>query len=56
MEIKNLDINLILPYKNNPRKISDTAIEKVANSIKNFGFRQPIVIDKNNIVVVGHTR
>ena len=56
MEIKNLDINLILPYKNNPRKISDTAIEKVANSIKNFGFRQPIVVDKNNIVVVGHTR
>ena len=53
MEIKNLDINLILPYKNNPRKISDTAIEKVANSIKNFGFRQPIVVDKNNIVVVG---
>ena len=56
MEIKNLDINLILPYKNNPRKISDTSIEKVANSIKNFGFRQPIVVDKNNIVVVGHTR
>ena len=56
MEIKNLDINLILPYKNNPRKISDTAIEKVANSIKNFGFRQPIVVDKNNIFVVGHTR
>ena len=56
MEIKNLDINLILPYKNNPRKISDTAIEKVANSIKNFGFRQPIVVDKNYIVVVGHTR
>ena len=56
MEIKNFDINLILPYKNNPRKISDTAIEKVANSIKNFGFRQPIVVDKNNIVVVGHTR
>ena len=56
MEIKNLDINLILPYKNNPRKISDKAIDMVATSIKEFGFQQPIVVDMKDEIVVGHTR
>ena len=56
MEIEQADINSIKPYKNNPRKLSDKAITKVANSIKEFGFRQPIVVDKDRIIVVGHTR
>lgn len=42
-------------YKNNPRN-NDDAVAYVANSIKEFGFKVPIVIDKNNVVVAGHTR
>ena len=45
----------IIPYEKNPRK-NDDAVEYVANSIKNFGFKVPIVIDKDNIIVAGHTR
>lgn len=43
------------PYKNNPRQ-NELAVENVANSITLFGFNQPIVIDKNNVIVAGHTR
>ena len=56
MKIEIVDINTIKPYENNPRKLKDSAIEKVAKSIKEFGFRQPIVVDKEKIIVVGHTR
>lgn len=45
----------IRPYEKNPRK-NDNAIECVMNSIKEFGFKVPIVIDSNNIIVAGHTR
>ena len=45
----------IKPYEKNPRK-NDNAVEYVANSIKEFGFQQPIVIDKNGVIVAGHTR
>lgn len=55
LRIKYVDINSIKPYKNNPR-INEKAIPYVANSIKEFGFKVPIVIDKNNIIVAGHTR
>ena len=43
------------PYEKNPRK-NDDAVQYVANSIKEFGFKQPIVIDKDNNIVCGHTR
>ena len=56
MKIEIADINTIKPYQNNPRKLSKLAIEKVAMSLKEYGFRQPIVVDKNNIIVAGHTR
>jgi DNA modification methylase len=56
MKIEIADINSIKPYENNPRKLSDKAIETVAMSLKEYGFRQPIVVDKNRIIVVGHTR
>jgi len=56
MKIEIADINSIKPYENNPRKLKDSAIEKVAMSLKEYGFRQPIVVDKNRIIVVGHTR
>lgn len=49
------DIKEIKPYENNPRKNSN-AIDLVANSIKHFGFRVPIILDKNNVIVAGHTR
>jgi site-specific DNA-methyltransferase (adenine-specific) len=56
MKIETADINTIKPYENNPRKLKDSAIEKVAMSLKEYGFRQPIVVDKDRIIVVGHTR
>jgi ParB-like chromosome segregation protein Spo0J len=46
----------VRPYPGNPREISDRAIEKVAKSIKEFGWRQPIVVDEADEIVVGHTR
>lgn len=49
-------VDEIIPYVNNPRKISQNAIDKVASSIKNFGFKVPIIIDKNNEIVAGHNR
>ena len=45
----------IKPYKNNPRN-NDQAVEKVLNSIKEFGFKNPIIIDENKIIINGHTR
>lgn len=45
----------ISPYQNNPRK-NDQAVEAVANSIREFGFKVPIVIDKNGEIIAGHTR
>ena len=48
-------ISELIPYEKNPRK-NDKAVESVANSIKEFGFKVPIVIDKNSVVVCGHTR
>ena len=56
MKIENADINTIKPYENNPRKLKDSAIDKVAMSLKEYGFRQPIVVDKDRVIVVGHTR
>lgn len=45
----------LIEYDNNPRN-NDAAVEAVANSIREFGFKVPIVIDKNNVIVAGHTR
>lgn len=49
------NIGDIIPYENNPRN-NEKAVEYVANSIKVFGMKQPIVIDKENVIVCGHTR
>ena len=49
------NLNEIFPYDNNPRQ-NDGAVEAVANSIMEFGFRVPIIIDRNNVIVAGHTR
>ena len=44
------------PYEGNPRIVSKAAIEKVATSIKEFGWRQPLVVDEEGVIIVGHTR
>lgn len=55
MKVQNVSIDSIKPYERNPRK-NESAVEKVANSIKEFGFKQPIVVDANGVIVAGHTR
>lgn len=55
MDIKEMGIGDIKPYENNPRK-NDDAVPYVAKSIEEFGFKVPIVVDKDNIIVAGHTR
>jgi len=55
MQIVNKKIDELKPYENNPR-FNDDAVEYVAKSISNFGFKVPIVLDKNNVIVAGHTR
>ena len=56
MNIQTVNITEIKPYENNPRKISEKAIDKVALSLKEFGWQQPIVVDEKNIIIAGHTR
>lgn len=55
LKIEYLNIGDLKPYENNPRK-NEEAVKYVANSIKEFGFKVPIVIDKDNVIVAGHTR
>lgn len=55
MKIIEMGINEITPYEKNAR-INDNAVEKVADSIREFGFKNPIIIDKNNVIIAGHTR
>ena len=55
LKIEYLPIHEITPYENNPR-INDNAVEYVMNSIKEFGFKVPIVVDSDGVIVAGHTR
>lgn len=55
MEIIDVEIGRVKPYERNPRNNKE-AVEKVANSIKEFGFKQPIVVDADNVIIAGHTR
>ena len=55
LDIVMMKISNLHNYENNPRK-NDKAVDAVANSIKSFGFKVPIIIDKNNVLVCGHTR
>lgn len=54
-DIISLNVNEITPYDNNPR-INGEAVEKVANSIRDFGFTSPIIVDSKNVIICGHTR
>ena len=55
MKVEAKSIDEIKPYENNPRD-NDDAVDAVANSIKEFGWQQPIVVDKDMVIIVGHTR
>lgn len=55
MQIIDMPIGQIKPYEHNPRN-NDAAVEPVAASIREFGFRQPIVVDVKNVIICGHTR
>tara|TARA_S200002703_G_scaffold146481_1_gene141553 strand:+ start:163 stop:786 length:624 start_codon:yes stop_codon:yes gene_type:complete len=54
MEVLELNLKELKPYEENPRQKRD--IEKVANSIKEYGWQQPIVVDKNFVIIAGHSR
>lgn len=56
LNIKYKQIKELKPYKKNAKKHTKEQVEKIANSIKEFGFTQPVIIDKNNSVVAGHGR
>ena len=55
MEIEKRPIEAVIPYASNPRR-NQAAVSKVAASIKEFGFRQPIVVDSGGVIIAGHTR
>lgn len=55
MKIEYKKIEDLKPYENNPR-FNDDAVEYVANSIKKFGFKVPLVINKDGVIITGHTR
>ena len=55
MEVKNIKTKALKPYSNNPRR-NAKAVPAVKESILKFGFKVPLVIDKNNVIVCGHTR
>ena len=56
MEIQDVPIADVRPYHANPRKIPDRAVETVMESIRQYGWRQPIVVDKDMVVIAGHAR
>lgn len=49
-------IDRLCPYDGNPRAIDQAAIDKVATSLRTFGWRQPIVVDADGIIIAGHVR
>ena len=55
MQVEMWSLDRIKPYENNPR-LNDDAVDAVIHSIKEFGFRQPIVVDTAGVIIVGHTR
>lgn len=55
MKVELRDIGSARPYDNNPRR-NDAAVEAAARSIREFGFREPIVVDTGGVIVCGHTR
>ncbi len=54
-EIKQVKLTAIKPYARNPRR-NDASVDAVANSIRQFGFRAPIIADRDGVIIAGHTR
>lgn len=55
MKVVSVNIEELIPYVNNPRD-NENAVDAVASSIKNFGFKSPIIVDGQNEIINGHTR
>ncbi len=55
LQIEMWTLDRVRPYENNPRN-NDKAVDAVAASIKEYGFSQPIVVDSDSVIIVGHTR
>lgn len=55
-EATTMKVEDIIPYENNPRRIPKDAVEAVKQSISDYGYVQPIIVDTSNVIVVGHTR
>lgn len=51
-----LKLDDIVPYWRNPRRITDSSVSAVAKSIQDYGYQQPIVVDAENVIIIGHTR
>lgn len=56
MEIKWIPIDQIKPYERNAKKHPEEQVQQIANSLQEFGWQQPIVVDENNVVIIGHGR
>lgn len=56
MLIESWPIDRPIEYVRNARKITPAAVDKVAPSIQEFGFRQPVVVDRDKVIIVGHVR
>ena len=56
LEIRNIAIEKLRAYENNPRRIPELAVKSLVNSIREFGFKVPVVVDENYEIVAGHTR
>lgn len=55
MKIQMMELEKLVPYANNPRN-NEKAVDAVAESIKQFGFRNPIIVDPELVIISGHTR
>ena len=55
MKINDIEISKLKEYENKPRN-NDSAVDAVADSIKEFGFKVPVIVDGDNVIVAGHTR
>jgi hypothetical protein len=56
LKVEQVNLSALIPYEFNSRKHDETQIDRIANSIKEFGFNQPVVVDEQNIILVGHGR
>lgn len=55
-DVRTLPIDDIRPYWRNPRRVPEEAVTALMESLRNYGYQQPIVVDGENVIVIGHTR